>query len=183
MLWVRLHTGHFLDATSFQIQNKYLLFSCSTMSNSLQPRGWQHFGLLCPLPSPEVCSNLCPLSQWCCPTISSHVIPFPSCLQSFPASGSLPVSWFFTSGEEHFFSINPSNEYSELISFRIDWFDLPAVQGTLKSLLQHHSPKASILCHSVFFMIQLSHPLMTTRKTITLAIQIQNKSARLLLIV
>ena len=66
------------------------------------------------------------------------------------------------------FSISPSNEYSGLISFRIDWFDLPAVQGTLKSLLQHHSLKASFLWHSVFFMVQLSYPYMTTGKTISL---------------
>ena len=66
------------------------------------------------------------------------------------------------------FSISPSNEYSRLISFRTDWLDLLAVQGTLKSLLQHHSPKVSILRRSAFFMVQLSHPYMTTRKTIVL---------------
>ena len=69
------------------------------------------------------------------------------------------------------FSISPFNEYSGLISFRIDWFDLLAVQGTLKSLLQHHSSKASILWHSAFFTVQLSHPHLTTGKTIALAIQ------------
>ena len=69
------------------------------------------------------------------------------------------------------FSISPSNEYSGLISFRMDWFDLLAVQGTLKSLLQHHSPKVSILWHSAFFIVQLSHPYMTTGKTITLTRQ------------
>ena len=68
------------------------------------------------------------------------------------------------------FSITPCNEYSGLISFRTDWFDLLAVQGTLKSFLQHHSTKASILCHSAFFMVQLSHPYMTTRKIIALTI-------------
>ena len=73
-----------------------------------------------------------------------------------------PKYWNFT------YSISPSNEYSGLISFRIDWFDLRAVQGTLKSLLQHHSSKASILWHSVFFIVQLSHPYMTTGKTIAL---------------
>ena len=77
-----------------------------------------------------------------------------------------PKYWSFS------FSISPSNEYSELISFRIDWFDLLAVQGTLKSLLQHHSSKASILRHSAFFIVQLSHPYMTTRKTIALIRQI-----------
>ena len=80
--------------------------------------------------------------------ISSSVFLFSFCLQSFPASGYFPMSQFFTSGTqvlELSFSINPSNEYSKLISFRIDWFDLLAVQGTLKSLLQHHSSKTSIL--------------------------------------
>ena len=76
-----------------------------------------------------------------------------------------PKYWSFS------FSISPSNEYSGLISFRIDWFDLPAVQGTLKSLLQHHSPKASILQHSAFFIVQLSHPYMTIGKTIALTRQ------------
>ena len=77
-----------------------------------------------------------------------------------------PKYWSFS------FSINPSNEYSGLISFRIDWFDLLAAQGTLMSLLQHHSLKASILWHSAFFMVQLSHPYMITGKTIALTIQI-----------
>ena len=73
-----------------------------------------------------------------------------------------PKYWSFS------FSISPSNEYSELISFRIDWFDLLAVQGTLKCLLQYHSSKASILWHSAFFTVQLSHPYMTTGETIAL---------------
>ena len=75
-----------------------------------------------------------------------------------------PKYWSFS------FSISPSNEYSELISFRMDWFDLLAVQGTLKSLLQHHSWKASVLGHSAYFLVQFSHPYMTTRKTIALTI-------------
>ena len=105
------------------------------------------------------------------PTISSSDIPFSSCLQSFPGSGSFQMSQFFASGDQNIcfsFSISPSNEYSGLISFRMDWLDLLAVQGTLKSLLQHHSSKASILWHSAFFVLQLSHPHMTTEKTITL---------------
>ena len=118
--------------------------------------------------------NSRPLHRWCHPTISSSVIPFSSCLQSFPASGSFQMSQFFTSGGQ---SIRvsastsfqcPSNEYSGLISFRMDWLDLLAVQGTLKSLLQHHSSKASILWRSAFFIVQLSHPYTTTGKTITL---------------
>ena len=100
------------------------------------------------------------------------VIPF-SCLQSFPASGSFPVSQFFASGGPEYwsFSISPSNEYSELISFRIDWLDLLAVQGALKSLLQHHSSKASVIWCSAFFIVKLSHPYMTTGKTIALTTQ------------
>ena len=135
------------------------------MSDSLWPHGLQHTRLPCPSPSPGACSNSCPFSWWCHPTISSSVVPFSSCLQSFPASGSFPMSWFFASGGQSIgvsaSIISPSNEYSGLISFRIDWFDL-AVQGTLKSLLQHHSSKALILQHLAFFMIQLPHPYMTT---------------------
>ena len=104
-------------------------------------------------------------SRWCHPTISSSVVPF-SCLQSFSALGSFPSSQFFASGGQRIgsfsFSINPSNEYSGLISFRMDWLDRLAVQGTLKSLLQHHSSKASFLSCSGFFIVQLSHPYMTT---------------------
>ena len=103
--------------------------------------------------------------------MSSSVIPFSSCPQSFPASvfsneSALrirwPKYWSFS------FNISPSNEYSGLNSFRMDWLDLLAVQGTLKSLLQHHSSKASILQRSTFFIVQLSHPYMTTGKTIAL---------------
>ena len=101
--------------------------------------------------------------------ISSSVIPFSSCLQSFPASGSFPVSQFFTSGGQSLgsfnFSISSSNAYSGLISFRMDRLDLLAVQRTLKSLFQHHSSKASSLQFPAFFIVQLSHPYMTTRKT------------------
>ena len=144
----------------------------SIMSNSLWPHGVQEARLSCPSPTPTVCSDLCPSSWWCHPTISSSVIPFSSCLQSFPASRSFsrsqsvfpirwPKYWSFS------FSVSPSNEHSGLISIRIDWFDLLAVQGTLKSLLQRHSSKASILQHSAFFIVQLSHPYMTTGKTLT----------------
>ena len=113
------------------------------------------------------------MSQWCHPTISSSVAPFSSYLQSFPASGSFPMSQFFTHIRQPkyrslSFRISPSNECSGVISFRIDWLDLLAVQGTLKSLLQHHDSKASILQCSAFFMVQLSHPYMTTGKTIAL---------------
>ena len=138
------------------------------MSNSLQPHGLQHARLPCPSPTPGAGSNSCPLSQGCHPTISSSVTHFSSCLQSFPASGSFPVSQFFCirwpKDQSFSFSISPSNEYSGLVSFRIEWFDL-AVQGTLKRLLQHHNLKASILQHLAFFMVQLSHPYMTTERS------------------
>ena len=98
--------------------------------------------------------------------------PFSFCLQPSLASGSFSVSQLCISWPKYWsfnFSISPSDEYSRLISFRIDWFDLLAVQGTLKSLFQHHhSSKASILRHSAFFMVQLSRPYMTTGKTIAL---------------
>ena len=133
-------------------------FSCSVVSDSLQPHELQRARPPCPSPTARVYSNPCPLSRWCHPTISSSVAPFFSCPQSFPASGSFPVSesalhirwpkdWSFS------FSISPSNEHPGLISFRKDWLDLPVVQGTLTSLLQHHSSKASILRHSAFFIV------------------------------
>ena len=137
------------------------------MSESLQPHGLQHTRLLCPpLPS-GVCSDSCPLSQWCYLTISSSEAIF-FCLQSFSAPGSSPVSQCFTSGGQSVgsfsFSNIPSNEYSQLPSFRTDWFDLLAVQETLKSLLQHHNYKALIVWCSAFFVGHLSHLYMTTVK-------------------
>ena len=103
------------------------------------------------------------------PTISSSVIAFCSCSQAFLASWSFPMSHLVTSGHQSFsFNISHSNEHPGLISFSMDWLDLLAVQGTLKNLLQHHSSKVSILWHSVFFIVQLSHPYMTTGKTIAL---------------
>ena len=142
------------------------------MSDSLRPQRLQHTRLPCSLPSPEVCSYSCPLSRRCHLTISSSLIAFSSHLQSFPASESFPMSQLFASGGQSIgvsasTSVLPmNNEYSGLISFRMDWLDLLAVQGTLKSLLQHHSSKASILQYSAFFIVQLAHPYMTTRKTI-----------------
>ena len=138
------------------------------MSDSLQPHGWQHARLLSLSPNQtHVHWSVIP---------SNHLILhlllllmssiFPSIRISSNESVLLirwPKYWSFS------FSISPSNDYSGLISFRIDWFDLPEVQGTLKSLLQHHSSKASILCHSAFFMAQLSNLYMTTGKTIALS--------------
>ena len=141
------------------------------MSNCLRPHGLQHARPPCLSPTPGAYSNSCPSHRSCHPTISSSVIPFSSHLQSFPASGSFPMSWFFTSGGQSIwsfsFSISPSSEYSGLISFWMDWLDLFAVQGNLKSLLQHHSSKASILQRSAFFIVQLSHPYMTTGKNLS----------------
>jgi len=132
----------------------------------------QHARPPCPSPTPGVHSNSHPSSRWCHPAISFYGVPFSSCPQSLPASESFPMSQLFAwSGQStgvFSFSIIPSKEIPGLISFRMDWLDLHAVQGTLKSLLQHHSSKASILQHSAFFKVQLSHPYMTTGKTIAL---------------
>ena len=150
-------------------------FGRSVVSNSLQPHGMQHVRPPCPSSTPGVYPNSCPLSWWCHPTISSSVIPFSSHLQSFPTSGSFQMSQFLTSGDPKYwsfsFNISPSNERSGLISFRMDWLDLLAVQGILKSLLQHYSSKASILRCSTFFIVQLSFPNMTTGKTTALTRQ------------
>ena len=122
-------------------------FSSSVVSNSLWPHEPQHIRPACPSPTAKVHPNPSPLSQWCHPTISSSVISFSSCPQSFPASGSFPMSQPFASGGQSIgfsFNISPSSEHPGLISFRMDWLDLLSAQGTLKSLLQHHSSKASI---------------------------------------
>ena len=140
------------------------------MSNSSRPHESQHARPPCSSPTPRVHSDSRPLSRWCHPTVSTSVVSF-SGLQSFPATGSFdesalrmrwPKYWSFN------FNISPSNEHPGLNSFRMDWLDLLAVQGTLKSLLQHHSSKASILPHSAFFIVQRSYLYMTTGKTIAL---------------
>ena len=118
---------------------------------------------------PRACSISCPFSKWCHPTISTSVIPFSSHLsqhQGLSNESVLRIRW--PKYGSFSLSISPSNEYSGLISFRMDWLDLLAVQGTLKSLLQYHSSNASILRRSAFFTVQLSHPYMTTGKTIAL---------------
>ena len=143
----------FITLSSVQI-------SCSVTSNSLRPHGLQHARPPCPSPTPRVYSNSSPLSRWYHRTISSSVVPFSSRFNLAQHQGlfqwvssshqvAILAYWRFS------FSISPSNEYSGLISFRMDWLDLLAVQGTLKSLLQHHSSKASILQHSAFFIVQL----------------------------
>ena len=119
------------------------------MSDSLRPHELQHARPPCPSPTPGVHSDSRPSSQWCHPAISSSVVPFFSCPQSLPASQSFPMSQFFAWGgqstEVSALASSPSKEHPGLISFRLDWLDLLAVQGTLTSLLQHHSSKASIL--------------------------------------
>ena len=143
------------------------------MSYSLRPHGLQHTRFLCPPLTPRICSNSCPLTQGCYLTTSSFAtaplfLPsiFPS-IGVFSNESALHIRW-----QKYWsFSISPSNEYPGLISFRIDWFDLLAVQRTLKSLLQHHSLKASVLQRSAFFAVQLWHQYTTTEKTIALAIK------------
>ena len=141
------------------------------MSNSLWLYELPDFPVLHYLPE-DMSWNSCPLRQWCHPAISSSVVPFYSCLQSFPESGSSNESALRIRAEVLKLQLQhqPSNEYSGLISFRIDWFDLLPVQGTLTSLLQHHSSKAPVLQCSAFFMVQLSHLNTTTWKTIALTI-------------
>ena len=135
-------------------------FSCSVVSDSLRPHELQHARPPCPSPIPRVYPNSCPSSRWCHPTISSSVVPFSSCPQSFPTSGPFPMSQLSTSGGQSI-GVSASASVLPMISFRMDWLDLLGVQGTLKSLLQHHSSKASILRHSAFFTVQLSYPYMT----------------------
>ena len=121
---VRIIWGYFLIVSSTQIWGLWIgpvQFSCSVVSNSLQPLGLQHAMLTCPSPTPEAYSNSCPLSRWCHPTISSSVIPFSSHLQSFPASGSFPISQFFPSGGQ---SMGVSASASHLPMNSQDWFPL-----------------------------------------------------------
>ena len=144
--------------------------SCQTLCNPTD----------CTMPGFPVLHHLPELVQthvhrvaWCHPTTSSSVIPLSTCLQSFPASGSSQRRQFFTSGGQSIgtsalASVLPMNIQDWLISFTNDWLNLLAIQGTLKSLLQHHSSKTLVLRHSAFFIVQLSHPYLTTGNTIAL---------------
>ena len=144
------------------------------MPDSLQPQGLQHTRLPCPSVSPWSLLKLIPIESVILSNnlILCHPLLFlPSLFLSirvFSNESALHIRW--SKYWSFSFSISPSSEYSGLISFRIDWLDLLAVQGTLNSLLQHHGSKASILQRSAFFMVQLSHPYMTTGKTIALTI-------------
>ena len=153
------------------IQFSSVQFSSSVVSDSLRPHESQHTRPPCPSPTPGVYPNSCPSSVMpsghlilCRPLLLLPQIS-PS-IRVFSNESTLcmrwPKYWSFS------FSIIPSKEHSGLISFRMDWLDLLAVQGTLRSLLQHHSSKASIPRRSAFFTVQLSHPYMTTGKTIAL---------------
>ena len=148
----------------FQVQ-----FSCSAVSHSLRPHELQHARPPCPSPTPRVHSSSCPSSPWCHPATHPLSSPSPPALnpsqhQGLSNESTLRMRW--PKSCSFSFSISPSKEYPGLISFRMDWLDLLPVQGTLRSLPQHHSSKASTLWHSAFFTVQLSHPYMTTGKTI-----------------
>ena len=138
-------------------------YQLSSVAQSCLTHESQHARPPCPLPTPGVHSNSCPSSRWCHPAISSSVVSpllllpsIPPSIRVFSNESTLcmrwPKYWTFS------FSISPSNEHPGLVSFRMDWLDLLAVQVTPKSLLQHHSSKASILWCSAFFTVQLSHP-------------------------
>ena len=149
-------------------------FSHSVTSNSLRPHGLQHARFPCPSSTLGAYSNLCPSHWWWHPTILSSVIPLATCPQSFPASGSFPKSQFFTSdgqstGVSASTSVLPMNIQDWFPLGWSDWISLKS-KG-LKCLLQHHSSKISILRCSAFFIVQLSHPYMTTGKTIALTRQ------------
>ena len=151
-------------------------FSRSVLSDSFRPHGLQHARPPCTSPNPGVYSNSCPLGWWCHRTISSSVVPFASCLQSFPASESFPMSQLFTSGGQSIWvsasaSVAPMNTQDWSPLGWTGWISLQS-KGLFsldcKSLLQHHSSKVSLLQHSAFFRVQLLHPYVTTRESIAL---------------
>ena len=159
------------DATEATQQQQQYQFSRSVVSDSLRPHKPQHARPPCPSPTPRVHLNSCALCWY--PIQPSHLLlsPFLPTLnlsqhQGVSNESALCIRWpkYWSLS----FNISPSNEHPGLISFRMDWLDLLMVQGTLKSLLQHHTSKASILRHSAFFIVQLSHPYRTTGKTIAL---------------
>ena len=164
LLWIlQLHKWLYSDLQNdlMTIKKISIQFSHSVMSDSLWPHESQHARPPCPSQSPGVHSNSSIESVM----PSSHLIlcrplrllpPIPPSIRVFSNESTLPMRW--PKYWSFCFSISPSKEHPGLISFRMDWLDLLAVQGTLNSLLQHHSSKASILKHSAFFTVQLSHP-------------------------
>ena len=167
-MMTRLYPGHELP----QFQELNAKFSSVAQScPTLWPHEPQHTRPPCPPPTPRDYPNSCSLSRWCHLTISScHpllLLPsiFPN-IRVFSNESALHIRWAKYWGFS--FNMSPSNEHPGLISFRMDWLDLLAIQGTFKSLLQHHSSKASTLLQSAFFIVQLSHPYTTTGKTIAL---------------
>ena len=149
-------------------------FSHSVMSDSWQPHGLQHTRPPCPSPNPSAFSNSCPSRQWCHPTISSSFVPFCSCLQSFPASGSFPMSWFFTSGGQ---SIGVSASASVIPMNIQDWFPLgeagwiPLQSKGLSRVFFNTTVQKHQFFRAQLSLVQLSHPYMTTGKTIALTRQ------------
>ena len=152
--------------------NKWDPVSCSVVSDSLRPHGLQHARLPCPSSTPRAYSNSCLSSQWCHPTISSSVIPFSSCLKSFPASGSFPMSQFFASGGQN---IGASASASVLSMNIQDWFPLGLIglislqsKGLLRVFSNTTVQKHQCFRCSAFYIVQISHPYMTTGKNIAL---------------
>ena len=139
-------------------------FSCSAMSDSLWLHGWRHSRLPCPSPTPGACSNSCPLSRWCHPTISYSVVPFSSCLQTFPASGSFPVSQFLASGSQNIQLHHQSFQWIFRTDFLVGFSCSPRDSRESSPTPQFKSINSSALN----FIVQLSHPYMTTGKTIAL---------------
>ena len=166
-----VHQGHILSPCLFNLYAEFssVQFSRSVISNYLRPHESLHTRSPCPLPTPRVHSDSCPSSQWCHAAISSSVVPFSSCPQSLPASESFSMSQLFTWGGQ-------STGVSALVSFLpkksqgwspSEWTGWICLQSKgLASLLQYYNSKASILRRSAFFRVQLSHPYMTTGKTI-----------------
>ena len=167
VVWIFLGIGFLWDWNESDHFQLWPPLSLVQVFNSLRPHGLQHARLPCPSPTPGACSNSCPLSQWCHPTISSSVIPFSSCLQSFPSSGSFPMSQFFASGGQ---SIEVSASASVPPMNIQDWFPLGLTGWiSLQSKgSQESSPTAEFksinYLAQAFFIVQLSQPYMTTEK-------------------
>ena len=171
LTFISLHSYNCFLIRTFKIYCLQFSSVHSVVSDSLWPHESQHTRSPCPLPTPGVYSNSCPLSRWCHPTISSSVVPFSSCPQSLPASG--VFQWLSSSHEVakvlEFQLQHQSSQWTPRTDLlRMDWLDLLAVWGTLKSFLQPHSSKASIFWHSAFYSLgnfQIYSPLLLIRIT------------------